>query len=119
MNTEEMYQLRALADAAIERVVKQHQLAADSLTEKQLVELLKQVLASGDIIKHTVVYSDAQSVVYIPFAQTDRLRDQLYRVRQLCKEQHDMQIREGGVPKQVPCECFECLFKRRILEELL
>lgn len=110
--TPAMKDLRAKCDAAIERIVKEHSLAIEALTEKQIVELLKQVFASGDIIRQTVVYTEAQSVVYIPFAEKELLSRKLLEIRNLCMDQGHY---TSGRPS---CDCLECRLKRRVLELL-
>ena len=119
MTTEELSELRAKADAAIERIVRENSLAIEALTEKQIVELLKQVFASGDIIRNVVVGSNAQQVIYVPGAEVDRLRGQVDAVRRLCSVQHESSIwwKDDG-RYLVPCECLECVLKRSILDKL-
>lgn len=119
MNTEDMKQLKAKADAAIERIVKENNLAIEALTEKQIVELLKQLFASGDIIRQTVIGTGAQGVIYIPFAEQEVLKSRLKAVRELCYSQHFSEQPSDAPLSAPPCACVECMLKREILELLM
>jgi len=55
------------------KLIREHQLAANEITEKQLADLLRQLLGSGDIIRH-VRQDGAQAIVYLPYAEVERLR---------------------------------------------
>lgn len=118
---EQSDRLHAAADAAIERIVREHALAVNILTEKQCVELLKQLFASGDIIRNTMPvgprHSETQSVIYIPFAREQELTGKLQDVRKICEERHVTEWDGVSLPK-LDCECLECVLKRRILEML-
>ena len=57
----------------IERLVKEHQLAQEQLTEKQLVEVIRQAIAAGDFIRFVNQDKDSQAIVYLPFAEKERL----------------------------------------------
>lgn len=127
MTTEDPNQLRANADAvraaaaaAIVRIVKEHALAREVLTEKQCVELLKQLFASGDIIRNTMPtgHGEAQSVIYIPFAREQKWIAKLQDVRKFCENQHYVTFWPNGGKTSDQCQCLECVLKRRILEML-
>lgn len=108
----------ANVNAEIERIVKEHTLTVNALTEKQLVELLKQLFASGDIIRQTMPvgprHSEAQSVIYIPFAREQELSGKLEDIRKFCTKQHERRL----CSYRVLCDCLECVTKRTILEML-
>lgn len=59
------------------RITLEHQLAVESLTEKQLIEAIQLAIKSGDFAR--VITSDGtrQGVIYIPGSEADRLRIKL------------------------------------------
>lgn len=59
----------ARVNDATQRLIREHRLAVESLTENQLAEAIRQALACGDFVRHVVVGSDAQQVCYVPYAQ--------------------------------------------------
>lgn len=66
MNTEKL-QEQLLA------FIRERQIQHEQFTENQLAELIRQILASGDIIK--LVTTDArQTVIYAPFSEVERLK---------------------------------------------
>ncbi len=92
-------------DVALTEQVRKHQLAVEGLTESQFVSVLKQMLASGDFMRNVtnvklldkkeildcamtyrcaisnkLDFTHSQSVTYVPFRETEALRE---RVREL------------------------------------
>jgi len=59
---------------AIDDLVLKHRLAVDSLTEKQLAEVIRQAIASGDFVRHITQDGSKQSVSYIPWREVERLK---------------------------------------------
>lgn len=57
----------------VDRLVLEHNLACEQLTEKQLVEALAQALACGDFQRYVTTNGD-QTVVYLPYCEEERLR---------------------------------------------
>lgn len=58
-------------------LVRKHQLAVETLTEQQLAEAIRQAIASGDFMRNVVHdrhNRSAQSVTYIPWLETERLK---------------------------------------------
>ncbi len=67
----------ATLETHIEAAIRAHNIAVENLTERQLCEAFKQALLSGDFVRYVQVGSDKQSVVYIPFAGQDCLREKI------------------------------------------
>lgn len=74
-------ELQRTFDAAINRAVKQHNIAIDFLTEQQVCEVFKQAIASGDITRNVLVDNGAQSVSYVPFREKERLEREIKELR--------------------------------------
>lgn len=70
----------SIVDEAIAKVIREHCLGVERLTEAQFVDALKQALASGDFMRHIQVGSSAQAVTYVPFREVEALRS---RIREL------------------------------------
>jgi hypothetical protein len=81
-----------LFDAAITRLLKERSDAESKLTRDQFIECLRQALACGDFIRQVVVGSNAQGMIYIPFAREQELEGRV-------KELQD-QLRHHGIS---PC----------------
>lgn len=81
--------LSADYQAAIEALVRKHQLASDALTETQVVDLIRQLFASGDIFTQVCVTNGGQSVVYIPYREVESLRSTIQRLK--------VQLAEHGI----------------------
>lgn len=64
-------------------LLRKHQIATEELTELQLAEAFRQALASGDFMRYVRFSDSAQIVVYIPFTEVDRLRDEVTRLNKL------------------------------------
>lgn len=58
---------------AVEQIVRDLNFKVEKWTHQQLVDLIKQLLASGDIVKY-VTDDGRQALVYQPFAEVERLR---------------------------------------------
>lgn len=64
----------------IEELITEHNLAVERLTRKQFVELIKQMILSGDIIRHVQfesndsVFGQNQYLTYIPFREVETLK---------------------------------------------
>lgn len=54
--------------------VRKHSLSVEHLTENQLAEAIRQAIEAGDFIRH--VRANTQMVVYVPFNEVARLRQQ-------------------------------------------
>lgn len=71
----------------LEKLVRKHNLAVEALTEKQLIEAIRQAIASGDFQRLVVTTGGgAQQVVYIPFAEQARLQARIRELEEQCKE---------------------------------
>ena len=64
----------------IAKLVHEHALALESLTEQQFVCAIKQALDCGDFSRCVQISTGAQAVVYIPYAREQELK---YRIAQL------------------------------------
>lgn len=58
---------------ATEKLVREHQIAIEGLTEQQLVSALKQAIQCGDFQRLVVGTSDAQQVIYVPYVREQEL----------------------------------------------
>ena len=65
----------------LEKLVRQHNLAVEKLTERQFVEALKQMIAAGDFVKYVRADDNAQTVSYEPFREVEMLRTALAELR--------------------------------------
>lgn len=65
---------------AVEELVRKYTLAVESLTEKQLAEVIRQVIACGDLAWYVRVTDNAKMVVYVPYAEAERLRARIREV---------------------------------------
>lgn len=70
-------------------VIRKRQIACKELDEMQIAEAFKQALQAGDFQKLVMVgtFPDgAQSIIYIPFQQVERLTSEVERLRKLLDE---------------------------------
>ena len=74
---------QAQYDAAVRELVTRHNLFVKELTERQLVEAIRQAISSGDFVRFVRECDLAQQVVYIPFAREAELEA---RIRELEEE---------------------------------
>jgi len=67
-------------DAQLSELVRKHSLAVKDMDEQQLVEVIRQQILSGDIMKHVYFghnnsgYGHKQSMVYAPYSGIERLK---------------------------------------------
>lgn len=73
--------------------VRRHNLAVESLTEQQLAEVIRQAIASGDIMRHVMHDGSAQAITYIPCREVSRLRDQYHELLYAVASKHDGETR--------------------------
>lgn len=92
-------ELQKSFDEALQKAIKAHQIAINDLTEKQCCEVFKQAIQCGDIQKLVRQTDDAQSVIYIPFEEQQRLQFRIQeleaQIRALC---HPDSRTEGMFP---------------------
>lgn len=74
-------------------LVRKYQLAVETLTEEQLVEAIRQAILSGDFVRHVVSGSSAQSVVYLPWSEVERLRAQYDELLHAVASKHEGETR--------------------------
>ena len=80
-------------DKALGELVTKHSIACEALTEKQMVDALKQAIACGDF-QRFVGTGKGQKVVYLPYAERERLNG---RVKELERKILNIKdILEGG-----------------------
>ena len=72
------------------RVMREHQIAFDSLTEAQFAEAIRQALSCGDFIRHVVAGTDAQQVIYLPYAREQELESRITRL--------EAALQQHGIP---------------------
>lgn len=65
----------------IEKLVKEHGIATNDLTERQLVDAIYQALRAGDFARN-VTTGGAQCVIYEPFRETERLKGEIADLKQ-------------------------------------
>lgn len=61
--------------AKLKELVRANNLAAEALTEEQLVEAIRQAILAGDFQRNVSEYG--QQVVYIPYREVERLKAKL------------------------------------------
>lgn len=71
---------------AIRELIRKHNLACEELTANQLAVVIRQAIASGDIIKQVRVTDNAQNIIYIPYADVERLRRRVRYLEELLKQ---------------------------------
>jgi hypothetical protein len=81
--------LSECAGPVLERIVKEHRLAVDGLTEKQFVEALEQALP--DFTKH--VLDRKQQVVYIPGLEARKWKDLYHELLWAVEEKYPDETR--------------------------
>lgn len=78
----------------LEKFVKEHNIAIDGLTEKQVAAAFRQAIAAGEFTRHLRVIpgrADAQAVTYIPFREVERLEARIKALEELLDD-HDIPI---------------------------
>lgn len=79
-------EFHALADKHVADLVRKHALAIENLTEQQLVTVLRQLIASGDIQRHVSSQSSItkhdQQVMYVPYAREQQLETEIARLKE-------------------------------------
>jgi BMFP domain-containing protein YqiC len=68
--------LRRHLDEATRKLVRKYVLEVERLTEAQLADVIAQAIEAGDFIRH-IRFDGAQSVVYIPYAEVERLKSRI------------------------------------------
>jgi len=74
-------------------LVRKHNLAIEALTQQQLADVIRQAIASGDIMRHVSHDGAAQAVTYIPRREIERLRAQYYELIYAVATKHDGETR--------------------------
>lgn len=70
-------EMKELWESKLAEIVKRQALAVEDLTERQLVEAIRQAIACGDFQRYVKADGGGQQVVYIPFAQESLLQAQI------------------------------------------
>lgn len=65
--------LDLVLEKKINRLIQDHRIKVESLTEDQLAEAVKQAIKSGDFVRFIHRYNGGQSVVYEPFYEKGQL----------------------------------------------
>lgn len=68
----------------VRELTRKHNLRVESLTEEQFVNVLRQMILSGDIVKY--VRPDIQQMVYIPFREVEKLKAEIRELEAKVKE---------------------------------
>jgi hypothetical protein len=82
IDTEEAKARYKVIEDALAEAIKKHRTACEELTERQVMEALRQALACGDF-QALVEPCGGQAVTYIPFRDVERLKA---RIRELEEE---------------------------------
>jgi len=61
----------------VEDFVHRRGLISNELTEKQIAEVILQMCACGDLVRHVRVLDGDQKIVYIPYAREQELLAQI------------------------------------------
>ena len=69
----------------INELLKQHMITAEQLTQTQLAAAIKQAIACGDFIR-LIVADASQSVIYLPYANQQRLEAEIEELKQQLAE---------------------------------
>lgn len=72
--------------SACEELARKHNLACEEFTQKQLADVLRQVLLSGDIQKLVSISNGGQTIIYIPFNKVESLKSKIERLNELLSE---------------------------------
>lgn len=78
-----------------DKLVREHGLAHERLTEKQIADAIRQALLAGDFTMHVVAETGAQTVTYIPYQGVEELRDEVRRLKSLIES-----LTEGDKPSE-------------------
>jgi hypothetical protein len=84
------------ARKAIDDLIREQNLACEELTKWQLTEVIKQALASGDIIRQVRLNDNGQSVIYVPFAEHERLQGRIRFLEELLKKHGIEEPKDDG-----------------------
>ncbi len=68
-------------EETIRKLIVEHALATEKLTEQQLVEALRQALASGDFVRNIRVDAQTQQVSYLPFRNLELHNAEIQKLR--------------------------------------
>ena len=77
-------------------IIKAHNLAVEQLTIEQFVDVIRQMIASGDIIRYVRNadgIGESQSVVYIPFHEAERWKDKYHELIMAVGNKYDGETR--------------------------
>ncbi len=58
----------------VEEIVESYQLADEALTKAATVSAIVQAFKSGDFQKHVRIIGNGMNVIYIPYAETEKLK---------------------------------------------
>lgn len=75
------------------KLVREHHLAEDTLTEKQLAEAIRQMIACGDVRKNVVVNNGGQSVIWMHGYGMDSLQTKYNELIYAVERKHDGESR--------------------------
>lgn len=69
--------MREAFNAVLNEMVERSHLAVDNMTQQQLVDLIRQMIESGDIVKYVREgLPHTQNLVYMPYAELERAKSQ-------------------------------------------
>ncbi len=77
----EQIEMQERINAATLELVEKHNIAVEQLTAQQIADALKQAIACGDFVRYVRLgHPSAQSVIYAPYAEVERLRSRIARL---------------------------------------
>ncbi len=114
--TPEMKAMYEQFRVAVEKLVREHTIQIAGLTEQQLVSALKQAIQCGDFQRLVVGTSDAQQVIYVPYAREQELEARIKDLEVKLIAKRDAIIELGLLFKQSPRGEW---FSKQVLEKLL
>lgn len=87
ISPEELKQMNEAANKAIDNLVREYNLAIENLTKEQVSEVVRQLFASGDIVRLVSCSGQyRQSVVYLPYSEQQRLQAHINRLEAVLKQ---------------------------------
>ena len=77
----------------VKELVEAHNLAVENLTQEQVVEIIIQMIKSGDFMRHVYQYDAhrlVQGVSYIPFREVEELKAKITKLHAELDEYYEI-----------------------------
>jgi hypothetical protein len=72
-----------LLEGCVQKLVQQHSIACEELTERQMADAIKQAIMAGDFQKVVRARDGGQQVLYMPYHGLEGLRSENQRLKKL------------------------------------